>query len=98
MTGPVLVGQFWGLDSDRILKLVLREIILPKEIQMPPGGRRTVGHRLQQFLPFGRIIDLGEFLRQIQVIPADDVILDEPCRLRPSPVRSLPSEARTWSA
>ena len=28
MTGPVLVGQFWGLDSDRILKLVLREIIL----------------------------------------------------------------------
>ena len=35
-------------------------------------------HRLQQFLPFGRIIDLGEFLRQIQVIPADDAILDEP--------------------
>src|ERR1700681_2150174 len=38
----------------------------------------THGHRLQQFLPFGRIIDLGEFLRQIQVIPADDAILDEP--------------------
>ena len=37
-----------------------------------------MGHRLQQFLPFGRIIDLGEFLRQIQVIPADDAILDEP--------------------
>ena len=35
-------------------------------------------HGLQQFLPFGRIIDLGEFLRQIQVIPADDAILDEP--------------------
>jgi len=78
MTGPVLVGQFWGLDSDRILKLVLREIILSQEIQMPPGGRRPVGHGLQQFLPFGRIIDLGEFLRQIQVIPADDAILDEP--------------------
>ena len=30
-----------------------------------------MGHRLQQFLPLGRIIDLGEFLRQIQVIPAD---------------------------
>ena len=68
MTGPVLVGQFWGLDSDRILKLVLREIILSQEIQMPPGGRRPMGHRLQQFLPFGRIIDLSEFLRQIQVI------------------------------
>ena len=37
-----------------------------------------MGHRLQQFLPFGRIIDLSEFLRQIQVIPADDAILDEP--------------------
>ena len=37
-----------------------------------------MGHGLQQFLPFGRIIDLGEFLRQIQVIPADDAILDEP--------------------
>jgi hypothetical protein len=54
-----LVGQFWGLDSDRILKLILREIILSQEIQMPPGGRRPMGHRLQQFLPFGRIIDLG---------------------------------------
>ncbi len=38
--GTGLVGQFWGLDSDRILKLVLREIILSQEIQMPPGGRR----------------------------------------------------------
>jgi hypothetical protein len=37
-----------------------------------------MGHRLQQFLPFGRIIDLGESLRQIQVISADDAILDEP--------------------
>ena len=37
-----------------------------------------MGHRLQQFLPFGRIIDLGEFLRQIQIIPTDDAILDEP--------------------
>jgi hypothetical protein len=37
-----------------------------------------MGHRLQQFLPFGWIIDLGEFLRQIEVIPADDAILDEP--------------------
>jgi hypothetical protein len=46
MTRPVLVGQFWGLDSDRILKLVLREIILSQEIQMPPGVRRTMGHRL----------------------------------------------------
>ena len=31
--------------------------------------------RLRKNFP---IIDLGEFLRQIQVIPADDAILDEP--------------------
>ncbi len=37
-----------------------------------------MGRRLQQFLPFGWIIDLGEFLRQVEVIPADDAILDEP--------------------
>jgi hypothetical protein len=37
-----------------------------------------VGHHPRQFLSFGRIIDLGEFLREIQVIPADDAILDEP--------------------
>src|SRR4029077_16412282 len=49
-TGPGLVGQFWGRDSDRILKLVLREIILSQEIQMPPGGRRPSATHLQQFL------------------------------------------------
>src|SRR4029077_12980635 len=82
-TGPGLVGQFWGLDSDRILKLVLREIILSQEIQMPPGGRRPMGHRLQQFLSFGRIIDLGEFDGRLyaaaapaSVPPSDADLLD----------------------
>ena len=37
-TGPVLVGQFWGLDSDRILKLVLREIISPKRFRCPQAA------------------------------------------------------------
>ena len=46
--GPGLVGQFWGLDSDRILKLVLGEIILSQKIQMPPGSRRAMGDGLQQ--------------------------------------------------
>jgi integrase len=50
--GPDLVGQFWGLDSDGILKLVSREIVRSQEIQVPPGGHRPMGHRLQQFLPF----------------------------------------------
>jgi hypothetical protein len=62
--GPGLVGEFWGLDSDRILKLVLGKIILTQEIEMPPSSRRPMGNGLQQLLPFGRIIELGEFLRQ----------------------------------
>src|SRR6266478_4884381 len=33
-----LIGQFWGFDSDRILKFVLREIILSQEIQMPQAA------------------------------------------------------------
>jgi hypothetical protein len=37
-----------GLDSDRILKLVLGEIILSQKIQMPPGSRRAMGDGLQQ--------------------------------------------------
>src|SRR5260370_32185864 len=40
-------------------KLVLREIILSQEIQMPPGGRRPMGHRLQQFLPFTQAMAHG---------------------------------------
>ena len=42
-----------------------------------------MGDGLQQFLPFGWIIDLGEFLRQVQVIPADDAILDIDIYSRP---------------
>jgi single stranded DNA-binding protein len=30
----------WGLDSNRVLEPVLREVVLSQEIQMPPGGRR----------------------------------------------------------
>ncbi len=37
-----------------------------------------MGHRLQEFLALDRILDLDECLRQVQVIPADDAILDEP--------------------
>jgi hypothetical protein len=35
---------------------------------MPPGGRRTMRQRLEKFLPFDRVIDLGKFLRQVKII------------------------------
>ena len=37
-----------------------------------------MGQRLEKFLPFDRVIDLGQFLRQVKIIPADDAFLDEP--------------------
>ena len=54
-TGLGLVGQFWGLDSDRILKLVLGEIILSQKIQMPPGSRRAGGFDHLSTLPLNWI-------------------------------------------
>src|SRR4029077_10276491 len=77
-TGLGLAGQFWGLDSHRILKLVLREIILSQEIQMPQAAADPWAIACSNSSRLAGIIDLGEFLRQIQVIPADDAILDQP--------------------
>jgi hypothetical protein len=64
-----LVGQFWGLDSDRVFEFFLRQIVFSQEVDVPPGGRRPMGHRLQEFLALDWILDLDECLRQIQVIP-----------------------------
>ena len=36
--GPGLVGQFWGLDSNRVLEPVLREVVLFQEMQMPQAA------------------------------------------------------------
>jgi hypothetical protein len=46
--GDLFSRSVLGVDSDRILKLVLREIILSQKIQMPPGSRRAMGHREDQ--------------------------------------------------
>jgi hypothetical protein len=54
MTGPVLVGQFWGLDSDRILKLVLRENhTLPRDSDAP--GQPPTRPSLISPMLFGRV-------------------------------------------
>ena len=44
---------------------------------MAPGSGGAVPQRLDEFLAFGVVVDGGELLRQIQVIPADNAILDE---------------------
>jgi hypothetical protein len=41
-----LVGQFWGLDSDRVFEFFLRQIVFSQKVDALPGGRRPMGHRL----------------------------------------------------
>lgn len=45
---------------------------------MPPRHRGAVRQCLQKFFPLQRVVDFSEFLRQIEVIPADDAVFDEP--------------------
>ena len=35
-----LVGQFWGLDSDRVFEFFLRQIVFSQEVDVLPCGRR----------------------------------------------------------
>ena len=37
-----------------------------------------MGHRIEECLPFSGIFDLLQLLRQVEIIPADDAVLDEP--------------------
>jgi hypothetical protein len=41
-----LVGQFWGLDSDRVFEFFLRQIVFSQKVDVLPGGRRPMGDRL----------------------------------------------------
>ena len=38
-----LVGQFWGLDSDRVFEFFLRQIVFSQKVDVRPGGRRPMG-------------------------------------------------------
>ena len=46
-----------------------------EQVEVPPGSRRAVGHRIEECLPFSGIFDLLQLLRQVEVIPADDAVL-----------------------
>ena len=45
---------------------------------MPPSSRRAVGHRIEECLAVSGICDLLQLLGQLEIIPADDAVLDEP--------------------
>ena len=75
---PRLVHQFWEPNSHAVPQFFFREIVLTEQVEVPPGSRRAVGHRIDECLPFSGIFDLLQLLRQVEIIPADDAVLDEP--------------------
>jgi hypothetical protein len=44
-----------------------REIVLTEQVEVPPGSRRAVGHRIEECLPFSGIFDLLQLLRQVEM-------------------------------
>src|SRR5271166_2192628 len=73
-----LAPQFWEPDPDAVPQLFCREIILAEQVEVPPGNRRAVGHRFEKRLAALGIRDLFQLLRQIEIVPADNAVLDEP--------------------
>jgi hypothetical protein len=55
---PHLVQQFWGSNSDAVSQLLVREVILAEQVEVLPGNRRAMGHRVEKRLPAGVILDL----------------------------------------
>ena len=56
--GAHLVHQFWGSNSDAVSQLLVREVILAEQVEVLPGNRRAMGHRVEKRLPAGGILDL----------------------------------------
>ncbi len=52
---------------------------------MPPGDNGTGSYGVAETLFFPRVLLPGNFLGQVQVIPADDRVLDQP----PASLRDL---------
>jgi hypothetical protein len=37
--------QFWGSHSDAVSQLLVREVIVPEQVEVLPGNRQAMGHR-----------------------------------------------------
>ena len=55
---PHLVHHFGGRIPILSRKLLVREVILAEQVEVPPGNRRAMGHRVEKRLPAGGILDL----------------------------------------
>lgn len=57
-----------GSDSDVILQLFVRKIILTQQVDVLPGNHRAVCHSIEKHLPGRGILDLFQLLRQVEII------------------------------
>src|SRR5262249_47176200 len=69
--------QFWWLNPDGILQFCLREIVFAQEVQMLPRHHGAVLDGLEKGRALFSIRGVGELLRDIQIIPSHDAIVDK---------------------
>ena len=77
---PSLV--FWINQANRVNHSLVREVELPVQIEMPPGGNRAVANGFGQFRLALFVFLCGEFPRQIEIVPTNNCVLDKP----PTPI------------
>ena len=72
-----LCDLFWGEDSNRVLELFVREIVFSQQIDMRPRdhGMGDDSHQKTVFSLLG--LCLRKFLGQVEIVPADDAVLDQ---------------------
>jgi hypothetical protein len=71
-----------GENPEAVGQLVLREIILPQHVDVGPGLRGVRSDGQRHFGPHGRFGGPQAHL-QVEVVPADDGVLDWRNRLWP---------------
>jgi len=72
------VPPILGAGSRRCPAAFCQEIILAEQVEVLPDNRRAVGHRVEKRLAALGIRDLFQLLRQIEIVPTDNAVLDEP--------------------
>ena len=73
---------FWNNQANRIDHPLVREVELPVQIEMAPSGNRAVANGFGQFRLALLVFLCGEFPRQIEIVPANNCVLDKP----PTPI------------
>jgi hypothetical protein len=61
-----------------ILEFLVREIVFPVHIDMSPRDHGALLDRCEEFLPSLHTVRFRNLLREIQTVPADNGVLDEP--------------------